>query len=40
MKRREQALLLLQKAAEDEALLDEVADSERVSNAVFGFHCQ
>ncbi len=40
MKQREQALLLLNKAAEDEALLDEVVESGRVSDAVFGFHCQ
>src|SRR5713226_3348095 len=40
MKQREQALLLLNKAAEDEALLDEVLESGRVSDAVFGFHCQ
>jgi len=40
MKQREQALLLLNKAAEDEALLDEVGASERVSDAVFGSHCQ
>ena len=40
MKQREQALLLMNKAAEDEALLDEVGASERVSDSVFGFHCQ
>ena len=40
MKQREQALLLLNKAAEDEALLDEVLESERVSDTIFGFHCQ
>jgi len=40
MKQHEQALLLLGKAAEDEALLDEVVTSERVSDGVFGFHCQ
>ncbi len=40
MKQREQALLLLNKAAEDEALLAEVLESGRVSDAVFGFHCQ
>ena len=40
MKQREQARLFLRKAAEDEALLDEVIGSSRVSDAVFGFHCQ
>src|SRR5687767_1082627 len=33
-------LLLLRKAAEDEALLDEVLDSSRVTDAIFGFHAQ
>lgn len=36
----EGALLLLRKAAEDEALLDEVVESIRVSDAIFGFHSQ
>jgi HEPN domain-containing protein len=40
MKRREQAMLLLRKAAQDEALLDAVLESELVSDEVFGFHCQ
>jgi hypothetical protein len=40
MKRREQALLLLAKAAQDEALLDVVIDSATVADEVFGFHCQ
>ena len=40
MKQREQALLLLRKAAQDEALLDAVLDSDRVSDEVVGFHCQ
>ena len=40
MKRREQALLLLRKAAQDESLPDEVLDSENVSDEVIGFHCQ
>jgi HEPN domain-containing protein len=40
MKRREQALLLLRKAAQDEALLDAVIDSAAVSDEIFGFHCQ
>ena len=38
MKQREQALLLLKKAAQDEALLDEVLASARVSDEVIGFH--
>ena len=40
MKRREQALLLLRKAAQDEALLDEVLTSDQVSDKIIGFHCQ
>jgi HEPN domain-containing protein len=40
MKRREQALLLLRKAAQDEALLDEVLSSDQVSDEIIGFHCQ
>jgi hypothetical protein len=39
MKPREQALLLLRKAAQDEALLDEVLTSEHVSDKIIGFHC-
>lgn len=37
---RELAERLFKKAEEDEALLDEVLDSTRVSDEVFGFHCQ
>lgn len=40
MKRHEQALLFLKKAAEDEALLDEVLSSSRISDEIIGFHCQ
>ena len=40
MKRREQALLFMRKAAQDEALLDAVLESDTVSDEVFGFHCQ
>lgn len=40
MKMHEQALLFLRKAAEDEALIDEVLTSERVSDATIGFHFQ
>jgi len=40
MKRREQALLLLAKAAQDEALLDAVMDVDTVADEVFGFHCR
>jgi HEPN domain-containing protein len=36
----EAALLLLRKAAEDEALLDEILESPRVTDAIFGFHAQ
>lgn len=40
MKQREQALLLLRKAREDEDLLLEIQSSPRVSDEIFGFHCQ
>ncbi len=40
MKRREQALLLLRKAAQDEALLEAVLESADISDEIFGFHCQ
>lgn len=40
MKPREQALLFLRKAAQDESLLDAVLDSDAVSDEIFGFHCQ
>lgn len=40
MKQHEQALLYLKKAVEDERLLDEIIDSDRVSDEIFGFHCQ
>jgi HEPN domain-containing protein len=40
MKPREQALLLLRKAAQDEALLDEVLNSDQVTDEIIGFHCQ
>jgi HEPN domain-containing protein len=36
----EHAVLMLRKAGEDEALLDEVTFSARISNEIFGFHCQ
>jgi HEPN domain-containing protein len=40
MRQHEQALLYLNKAAEDGVLLDEVLASPRVSDTVIGFHCQ
>jgi HEPN domain-containing protein len=40
MKRREQALLLLRKAAQDEASLDQVLTSGDVSDEIIGFHSQ
>ncbi len=40
MKQREQALILLEKARHDEVLVDEVLNSERVSDDTIGFHCQ
>jgi HEPN domain-containing protein len=33
-------LLFLRKAAQDEALLDAVIDSDKVGDEVIGFHCQ
>ena len=33
-------MLFLRKAAQDEALLDAVVDSDKVSDEVIGFHCQ
>jgi HEPN domain-containing protein len=33
-------LLFLRKAAQDEALLDAVIESDNVSDEVIGFHCQ
>ena len=40
MKQAEQARLFLNKAAEDESLLDAVLALPGVSDAIFGFHCQ
>ena len=40
MKRHERAILLLNKAREDEALVAEVLTSQRVSDEIVGFHCQ
>jgi len=40
MKRHEQAMEFLAKAAEDEALVDEVLGSPRVADAIIGLHCQ
>ena len=40
MKQREQALVPMRKAAQDEALLDAVIDLESVTDEIFGFHCQ
>lgn len=40
MRQHEQAMLLLKKAADDEALLSEILSSNRVSDEIFGFHCQ
>jgi len=40
MKQREQALLFVKKACQDEALLSEVVSSRAVSDETFGFHCQ
>ena len=40
MRQAEQARLFLNKAAEDESLLDAVLALPGVSDAIFGFHCQ
>jgi len=40
MSPRDQAVRYLAKAALDEALLDEVIGTDRVSDEVVGFHCQ
>ena len=40
MKRREQALLFLRKAGQDESLLDAVLENGSVGDEVIGFHCQ
>ncbi len=40
MKQREQALLFIKKACQDEALLAEIVSSKAVSDETFGFHCQ
>lgn len=40
MRRHEHAVLLFKKVCEDEALVDEVLTSRRVSDEIIGFHCQ
>ncbi len=40
MRQLEQAMLLVKKAADDEALLAEILSSRHVSDEIFGFHCQ
>lgn len=40
MRQREQAMFLVKKAADDEALLTEILSSSHVSDEIFGFHCQ
>lgn len=40
MRQHEQALLLVKKAMEDEALLAEVISLKKISNEIFGFHAQ
>lgn len=40
MRQHEQAMLLVKKAADDEALLAEILSSRHVSDEIFGFHCQ
>ncbi|OHB70252.1 MAG: hypothetical protein A2V70_19765 [Planctomycetes bacterium RBG_13_63_9] len=40
MKQHEQAILLFKKGCEDEALVEEVLSSRRVSDEIVGFHCQ
>jgi len=36
----EQALILMGKAGQDEALVDEVLDAAHISDEIVGFHCQ
>ena len=38
MRQHEQAILLIKKAADDEALLAEILSSSHVSDEIFGFH--
>jgi len=40
MKLREQAQIFLRKAQQDEDLLDVIFTSTKVSDEIFGFHCQ
>ncbi len=40
MRKREQALLFLRKAAQDEMLLDEVMGNPHIGDEIIGFHCQ
>jgi len=40
MRQLEQAMLLVKKAADDEALLAEILSARQVSDEIFGFHCQ
>ncbi|MCM2357314.1 MAG: HEPN domain-containing protein [Geobacteraceae bacterium] len=40
MRQHEQAILLIKKASDDEALLAEILSSSHVSDEIFGFHCQ
>jgi len=40
MRQHEQAMLLVKKAADDEALLAGILSSSHVSDEIFGFHCQ
>jgi HEPN domain-containing protein len=40
MRQHEQALLFMQKAAQDEAAVEELIRSNRVSDEIIGFHCQ
>ncbi|MFB3892606.1 MAG: HEPN domain-containing protein [Phycisphaerae bacterium] len=40
MRSHEQAIAFLAKAAEDEAVIDEIINSAKVADAAVGFHCQ
>lgn len=40
MAQHEQAILLFGKACQDEALVEEVLTSQKVSDEIVGFHCQ
>ena len=40
MNPRDHTMMLMRKAAEDEAVLDAILGVETISDEIFGFHCQ